>query len=74
MPRFCKTCGVDAPNAGDVAGVRHVFIEGNYSTHFNDFIIFYFDEIFIFASVRVWRPKKGIETQISFLFICFDNE
>ena len=41
MPRFCKTCGVDAPNAGqcgDVAGVRHVFIEGN-STHFNDFII-----------------------------------
>jgi len=32
MPRFCKTCGVDAPNAGqcgDVAGVRHEFIEGN---------------------------------------------
>ena len=50
MPRFCKTCGVDAPNAGqcgDVAGVRHEFIEGN-STHFNDFIIWiYFDEIFI---------------------------
>ena len=32
MPKFCKTCGVDAPNAGqcgDVAGVRHEFIEGN---------------------------------------------
>ena len=32
LPRFCKTCGVDAPNAGqcgDVAGVRHEFIEGN---------------------------------------------
>ena len=30
--RFFKTCGVDAPNAGqcgDVAGVRHEFIEGN---------------------------------------------
>jgi hypothetical protein len=32
MPRFCKYCGVDAPNAdqcGNIAGTRHEFTEGN---------------------------------------------
>jgi hypothetical protein len=87
MPRFCKNCGVDAPNAGqcgDVAGVRHVFIEGN-STHFNDFIIFEFILMRFSFSLRsgCGVPKKEdlnfkflVLLKLKFLFCLyvFDNE